>query len=292
MIDPASPYIHPRRSRRPMLLALAVALLIGGAIGAWIADHSQGRWPFGARSAPVVARVTPAAPVAPPTMVVASGPTQPRTASQLEAKDGATAERLAVIEDRIARLDTAIAMRTINEDRAEGLVIALAVRRAMERGLPLGDLAPQLRLQFADAHPDAVATIVAASSSGRSEAQLARRLQALERVSLQPPARGAAQRISDFFGRLIVLRPAGSPSTLPTARYDEARAALADRNYEAAIASVNALPGASDPRVQAWLADARRQAQLERALDVVEAAALRRGSDPANIPAKPTPAVG
>lgn len=285
MIDPASPYHSPRRRWTPaVLLMLLLTLLVGAIIGAWVADRSQSRWPFANAPEAVSAAPAPTPPKlaapAPPVGVEPSA--KVATAGRID--DPVLAARLAVIDDRIARLDTAMSLRQTNADRAEALVIALAARRAIDRGLPLGSLVPQLRLQFADSQPNAVASIVSASGGGDTISALARRLEALEAVTLQPPARSLSQRISDFTSNLIVLRPADSPSTLPTARYADAREKLADGDLDAAIASVNALPGAGDARVQQWLAEARRYAEVRRALDLIEDAALRRGEDPPNIP--------
>src|SRR3546814_12596719 len=47
-----------------------------------------------------------------------------------------------------------------NATRAEGLLIAFAARRALDRGLSLGYLEAQLRLRFGDDQPNAVKTII------------------------------------------------------------------------------------------------------------------------------------
>src|SRR3546814_17595658 len=47
-----------------------------------------------------------------------------------------------------------------NATRAEGLLIAFAARRALDRGLSLGYLEAQLLLRFGDDQPNAVKTII------------------------------------------------------------------------------------------------------------------------------------
>src|SRR3546814_8273346 len=47
-----------------------------------------------------------------------------------------------------------------NATRAEGLLIAFAARRALDRGLSLGYPEAQLRLRFGDDQPNAVKTII------------------------------------------------------------------------------------------------------------------------------------
>ena len=60
--------------------------------------------------------------------------------------------------------------------RADALVIAFAARRAVERGVALGYLEPLLVERFGADHQRAVATIVTASRSPVTQAQLIERL--------------------------------------------------------------------------------------------------------------------
>ena len=73
-------------------------------------------------------------------------------------QQGGIDQRLAAAEQRLARLDLQAQAAAGNAARAEGLLIAFAARRALERGEELGFLADQLRLRFGDNWPNAVRT--------------------------------------------------------------------------------------------------------------------------------------
>ena len=67
----------------------------------------------------------------------------------------ALAVRVADLEDRLSRINVQAQAASGNAARAEGLLIAFAARRALDRGSPLGYIDPQLRLRFGDAQPKA-----------------------------------------------------------------------------------------------------------------------------------------
>src|SRR3546814_10207214 len=64
--------------------------------------------------------------------------------------DGANAlaARVAELEQRLSRITLQAESASGNASRAEGLLVAFAVRRALDRGLSLGYLDAQLRLRF------------------------------------------------------------------------------------------------------------------------------------------------
>src|SRR3546814_3188813 len=76
--------------------------------------------------------------------------------------DGANAlaVRVGELETRLSRITLQAASASGNATRAEGLLIAFAARRALDRGLSLGYLEAQLRLRFGDDQPNAVKTII------------------------------------------------------------------------------------------------------------------------------------
>jgi hypothetical protein len=76
--------------------------------------------------------------------------------------DGANAltARVAELEQRLSRITLEAESASGNASRAEGLLVAFAVRRALDRGLSLGYLDAQLRLRFGDDQPNAVKTII------------------------------------------------------------------------------------------------------------------------------------
>ena len=73
-------------------------------------------------------------------------------------------------------------------------------------------------------------------------------------------------------GELFVIRREGSPSPEPRRRMERARLFLESGRPEAAISEVRNMPnaaGAAD-----WIADAERYATAQRALELLETAAL------------------
>ena len=78
-------------------------------------------------------------------------------------QQGGLDQRLAAAEQRLARLDLQAQAAAGNAARAEGLLIAFATRRYIERGEELGYLADQLRLRFGDSWPNAVRTVISFS---------------------------------------------------------------------------------------------------------------------------------
>jgi hypothetical protein len=170
--------------------------------------------------------------------------------------------------------------------RAENLMVALAARRAIDRGLPLGYVESQLRLRFGPGQPRAVATVLDAA---RNPVTLEDLRSGLDTVAPRLTTGGPNENWFDSFGRaigdLIVIHKAGTPSPLPTDRLARARRMLVAGQVEAALAEVSNMPGVSG--AQGWTAAARRYVDARRALDALETAALLNQA--ADI--TPTPAI-
>lgn len=268
----------PRRAGRRLLLALVVLLLVVGAslAAAWQIPGAQrqllawlGREPPPERlvqaPAPSPSPV-PSAAALPTPPTGAPPPVQPLPAGGLDA-------RLALMEERLARLDVEAEAASGNAARAEGLLIAFAARRALDRGAPLGFIEDQLRLRFADAQPNAVQTLVDASGKPVTLDSLYAQLSALA-----PKLTGAApaddswswvkREVSNLF---IIRRQSGSPIR-PEDRLTRAKLLLAAGKISEAIGEVERLPGAA--AAGEWIAAARRYDGVQRALDLVETTAL------------------
>ena len=262
---------------RGALLAIALAFAIGAALVGWLAW--RGLLPIAKSdryaSAPSTSAgelPTPAAGAGPvagsasstPALVPATLP--PVVASAVES-------RVAGLEQRIARLDLQAQAASGNAARAEGLLIAFAARRALERGAPLGYLEDQLRLRFADAQPNAVDTIIAASRAPVTRDQLSAQLEGLAATLKSAPAQesGWAQ-VRREFSSLFVVRRSNAPSPDPLARFDRARLFVSEGQIDAAIAEVQHLPGASG--ASTWIGAARRYETAQRALDLLETTAV------------------
>ena len=187
-------------------------------------------------------------------------------------QQGGIDQRLAAAEQRLARLDLQAQATAGNTARAEGLLIAFATRRAVERGVELGFLADQLRLRFGDALPNAVRTITASSRDPVTLDRLIARLDGLGPDLREPDDSPSLERIRREIGNLFVVRRASAPSPQPTRRLERARLFLETGRFEAAIEEVQNMPGAAN--AERWIADTRRYAAVQRALDLIETSAV------------------
>jgi len=192
--------------------------------------------------------------------------------ARVEEQQGGLEARLAAAEQRLARFDLQAQAAAGNAARAEGLLISFATRRSIERGEELGYLADQLRLRFGDALPNAVRTLVAVSRDPVTIDQLLARLEGLEPALRASPEEPSLQRLRRELSNLFVVRRQSAPSPQPKRRMERARMFLETGRYESAIQEVQNMPGAE--AADAWVADVRRYAAAQRALDLIETAAV------------------
>jgi len=184
--------------------------------------------------------------------------------------------RLADLEDRLSRINVQAQAASGNAARAEGLLIAFAARRALDRGSPLGYIDPQLRLRFGDAQPKAVTTIINASRRPVTLEELA---SGLDEVGPALTTGSSGDGFWSDFKRelsdLFVIRRQGTPSPAPQRRLVRAKRYVETGNVEAAIAEIEKLPGVEqDEDSMKWMERARRYNEARRALDVIETAAI------------------
>ncbi|MEO9599837.1 mitofilin family membrane protein [Parasphingorhabdus sp.] len=188
----------------------------------------------------------------------------------------ALAARVADLEDRLSRINVQAQAASGNAARAEGLLIAFAARRALDRGSSLGYIDPQLRLRFGDAQPKAVTTIVNASRQPVTLEELSAGLNEIG-PSLTTGT-GEANFWTNFrqeLSELFVIRREGTPSPAPQQRLVRAKRYVETGNVEAAIAEVEKLTGVEkDEDASQWMEKARRYNEARRALDVIETAAI------------------
>lgn len=283
------------RRRVPVRAIVGTALgafLLGGALTWWIVRSDT--TPLG-EFVQIGNAETPPAGVAPsPTQsVAATAATTAETAERVDRRvqlvaeqQGGIDQRVAAMEQRLARLDVQAAAAENNAARAEGLLIAFAARRSLERGAQLGYLADQLQLRFGNAQPNAVRTVIAASRDPITLDQLVARLDGLGADLVRAPAEeNALDWFSRELGELFVVRRADTPSPQPERRLARARLFLENGRTEDAISEVRNLPRAA--AAQDWIADADRYARAQRALELIETAAVlepRRLRDSAGNP--------
>ncbi|MBX7493663.1 hypothetical protein K3163_10625 [Qipengyuania sp. 1NDW9] len=283
-------------SMRPILLAAAGSFALGAAIVgyfAWRMDSGE-ETAQATSSGPQAALTSTATPGTSPS------PTPTASATEVSAEDvervaeqqGGLDQRLAAAEQRLTRLDLQAQAAAGNAARAEGLLIAFAVRRAIDRGAELGYLADQLRLRFGDALPNAVNTIISFSREPVTLDQLIARLDGLAPQLQSGDDRGGFERFTEELGALFTIRRESAPSPQPEMRLERARLFLLSGRPDDAVAEVRNLPGAS--QADQWLRDAERYASTQRALDLIETAAVlepRRLRDGAgNRISQPSPA--
>lgn len=284
-IDTPSPADEAVPTRGPSFRLLAIAalllLLIGVAGGGWAVN----RWLAGDGTAPVTKIVdSSVAGAADPVLIAGTAPKgaaaeQPLIVAPVDGAN-ALAARVAELEQRLSRITLEAESASGNASRSEGLLVAFAVRRALDRGLSLGYLDAQLRLRFGDDQPNAVKTIIETS---REPVTLEQLRAELDTLAPQLVGRGGDGNGSLWtglrreLGELFVVRAAGTQSPRAAERLDRARRYLGAGQADLAIAEVEAMPGAA--AANDWLIDARRYHEARRALDLIETAAILEPRD-------------
>ncbi len=282
-IDMRSP---PRR--RPMLTYLVLPglfFLLGLAAMGWLLS----RWDAGARLIGIAPAREAAVATAPPAP-------SPAPAPEIETEDGSAdspperividpeiTRRVAALEQRVGQVGTEARAAVGNADRAEGLLVAFAARRALDRGVALGFLESLLQQRFGDTQPQAVGTIIAAA---RQPVTLQELQDGLQQAGSHLIGAGPDQSWWSAFkaelGSLITVRREGTPSPEPAERLRRATRRLEAGQVDVALAEVMRLPGRDHSRD--WILGARRYVAARRALDAIETAALL---EPRPVPAAP-----
>ena len=192
---------------------------------------------------------------------------------QVVQQQGGLDSRVAAMEQRLSKLDLQLQAASGDAARTEGLLVAFAARRAVERGAPLGYLADQLQLRFGEAHPNSVRTIVDFSHDPVTLDQLVARLQGLEPELVKAPKdKGAISWLGREISGLFVIRRESTPSPEPQRRLERAELFLENGRVDPAIAEVKNLPNARE--AADWIADAQRFAAARAALDMLETTAI------------------
>lgn len=265
-----------RRTWLPLALMVAITFVAGVLATAWVLSS----WDSAARMLGIAPQaVETATPAARPALAVAQPlPANPAAAGTLVI-DPETSRRVSELEQRIIQLDQSTRSAVGNADRAEGLLVAFAARRALDRGVPLGFLETLLRQRFGASQPAAAAAVITAS---RDPVTLQDLQEGLQNVSADLTGSGPNRSWWEAFryelGNLASIRRTGSPSTLPAERLDRARRRLEAGQVDVALAEVLRMPGRQT--ATAWIAEARRYVTSRRALDSLETAALLEPRNP------------
>lgn len=248
------------------LLVALVLVLAGAAAATWGLGHYRSAARF-LGVVPAETRVAPAATLPQGQAAQGAAPAQSQPSPAVPAAE------IAELEARLQRLENETREAQGSAGRADALLIAVAARRAIDRGVALGYLEPLLVSRFGTSHPQAVATIVTASRAPVRLSELIAGYQDLQTELLGPPPNedmwtGFKRGLSS----LVSLHRSDRPSGQPQARFERALAHLTAGEVDSALAETMRLPGA--PRARDWIASARQYVAVHRALDEVETAAL------------------
>ena len=270
--------------RRPSLLSRlllpGLAFLAGIVAMGWVLAN----WSRAAAYLGVQPAAPPLAAAPAPRLIPVARPQPaptPTSEPQRLVIDPEITRRVNLMEQRIAAIDNQSRAAVGNADRAEGLLVAFAARRALDRGVPLGYIEGLLRQRFGDVQRPAVATIITAS---RQPVTLEELQDGLQQVGPDLTGEGPNQDWWSATKRelsgLVLVRRAGTPSPLPAERLRRATRRLEAGQVDVALAEVLRMPGREN--AAPWVARARRYVSARRALDAIETAALL---DPRNPPA-------
>lgn len=271
---PAKSGTEPKRTLMPMLLIPLAAFLLGLIAMGWLLS----RWEPAARYLGVGPDPVPVRPAAaPPRLSVEPEPAPEPLAAPAKAErlviDPEITRRVNRVEERLAELDAQSRAAVGNADRAEGLLVAFAARRALDRGVALGYLESLLRQRFGGTQPQAVATVLTAA---REPVTLQELQEGLKEVRPQltgaGPEQGWWDALKAEISGMVTVRKQGTPSTMPAQRLERAERRLETGQVDVALAEVLRLPG--HEKASEWIADARRYVLARRALDTLETAAL------------------
>lgn len=283
---PDAPRPRGRRTGLVVLL-LILAFVVGGFLSGTV--FSTG-WSFGRAETKTAATTTASTGFTPAQPLSSTGAPPAIDPATLVTREAALAGQLTALEARAATVATDAAAAGAQATRAEGLMVAFAARRAIDRGTPLGYLEEQLRTRFVPSQPRAVAVVIAASQNPVTVEDLRQSLDAITPVLQSGDGSDWFAAARRELGNLVVLRPQNTPSTAPIDRLARARRLLDDGQVAAARAEVARLPGAA--QAGGWMAAARRYTLAHQALDVIETAAILGQAQgpqpsPAPVPAAP-----
>jgi hypothetical protein len=263
------PPSRPRRSGKGTAFIAFFAFACGCGLAGWlvwngtlspILPEHAGR----GASATITANPSPRA-----ATLVAAAPADPQAVAAVSTVEA----RLALLEERLSRIDFQANAASGNASRAEALLIALSARRMIEKGAPLGYIEDQLKLRFADAQPQAVQTLISSARMPVTLDELSSQLDAMApELAGTPRNESGWSRAKREFASLFVIRRAATAAVAPQDRVARARLMLGAGKIEEAIAEVERLPGGDD--AQEWIATARRYDATQRALDLLETTAM------------------
>ena len=278
----------PRKPRGNTMLWITLLAFLLGLAAMAVLVHRFGDWiGLGPKTPPPVA-VQAASPSSTATTTPAM---RPQDVAALSEREAALSAHIAELEARLANLDTSSRVASGFATRAEGLMVAFAARRALDRGLSLGYIEDQLRQRFSAAEPQAVATVIAASRQPVTQEDLRLALDTIApKLSGGAPDESWWEGIRREMSQMIIIRQDASPSMLPADRLARARRRLDAGQVEGALAEIQRMPGAAN--AESWMAAARRYIAARQALNAIETVAIQGAGTmpaPTALPVPPAP---
>jgi hypothetical protein len=285
--EPARVTARPKRPWWSLLALPLIAFLAGLAALGWLLARSGTAAAFlGVAPTPPPAAEAAAPAVAVEREPVVEAPPEAPAGERLVI-DPETTRRVNRLEERLALLDLQSRTAVGNADRAEGLLVAFAARRALDRGVALGYIETLLRQRFAATEPQAVATVLTVARQPVTVQSLQSDFQRVApHLSGGGQGQGWWQAFRTEMAGLVTIRRENTPSTQPAERLRRAGQSLQSGDVEVALLEVLRLPG--HERADKWIADARRYVAARRALDRLESAALLEPRAPMPAPATKT----
>jgi len=186
-------------------------------------------------------------------------------------------QRIDALTRRMDALDRRNGAALANADRAEGMLLALAARRAIETGRPLGVIEGMLRDRFGGSQPRAVTTLITAAQQPVTLPQLTGDFTRLAPALREGDSDGVAglwTTIRTELSTLFVVRRAGDRPTSVAERIDYAQGRLELGDVAGALDQINRLPAPVRGIGQPWAERARRYVAAREALDALETVAL------------------
>jgi hypothetical protein len=271
-----------RRSWLTALLLPLIAFLLGLAAMGYLLTRwdAAAQWLGIAPPPPVIQRPIVVAPPQPAPAPPAAE-AQPTGPTQRLVIDPETVRRVNRLEQRLTDIAQQSQAAAGNADRAEGLLVAFAARRALDRGVALGYIEGLLRQRFSATQPAAVGAVI---TSARQPVTLEELQVGLQEVGPELLGGGPDQdwwtALKRELSGIVIVRRSGTPSPLPSERLQRATRWLDAGEVNVALAEVMRMPGY--PAAGDWIVKARRYVSARQALDTIETAALL---DPRTAPA-------
>ena len=294
--DRARPDAAPRQPRaepqsagtsRRSVIAFVLLAFLGGLIAmGWLMTNAQWLKP-GAPSAGGTAAPLAAEPAATPALARLADGVDPVTGRQapppapagqadapppLAGSLGPVGEQVATLESRLSQIRLAADRAAADARRAEAMLLAVAARRTLDRGVPLGFLQAQLRARFTG-QPRAVDTVLDAAARPVTIDSLR---EAMPDLADRRSGSGLIAFVRGEGAPLIRFRRGDTPPTSEPALLAAADQALGRGDVASALAQVERLTPTSQ-RI-GWVRSARRYLAARQALDVIETAAILQGS--------------